>query len=129
MPVANYQASTKVTFQQLTDRVKQELIKGLKLHTIPLEDLMAILFIFSRATNTEELHFFCSIFNDEFPILKGITEEQESKAQLNMEGRIKTAISKLVQKNPMLAAQIAKAAIKPGISWEDLVTQFPELET
>lgn len=116
------------TFSELEQKIKNELVRGLKLQLVSMEEIMAILTIFAEATNHNELKLFCKIFVNEFPILGHIIEEEKNENQENIQSKIKDAVSKLIHTNPLLATKIAKAGLTPNITWDELVIEFPELE-
>lgn len=121
-------ATLELTFTELEQKIKNELVRGLKLQLVSMEEIMAILTIFAEATNHSELRLFCKIFVKEFPILGRIVEEEKHENQENIQFKIKEAVSKLIHSNPLLATKIAKAGLTPNITWDELVIEFPELE-
>jgi len=121
-------ATLELTFTELEQKIKNELVRGLKLQLVSMEEIMAILTIFSEATNHRELKLFCEIFVKEFPILSHIIEKEKNENQENIQFKIKEAVSKLIHTNPLLATKIAKAGLTPNITWDELVIEFPELE-
>jgi hypothetical protein len=115
-------------FKELEGKIKNELLRGLKMKTVAPEEIMAILFIFSQAETHEELKLFCAIFENTFTVLHHVIEGEQVIVRENIEERVKAAVSRLVHTNPLLATKIAKAAVRPGITWEELVSEFPELQ-
>lgn len=116
------------TFHELEQKIRNELVRGLKLQLVSTEEVLAILTIFAEATNHNELKLFCEIFAKDFPILGHIVEEKAHQDQENIQFKIKEAVSKLIHTNPLLATKIAKAGLTPNITWDELVIEFPELE-
>lgn len=121
-------ATLERTFTELEQKIKNELVRGLKLQLISYEEILAILTIFAEAKNHTELQLFCNIFSRNFPILKRIVEEEKNENQENIQFKIKEAVSKLIHTNPLLATKIAKAGLTPNITWDELVIEFPELK-
>lgn len=120
--------AVETAFKELEQKIKNELVRGLKMQAVSPEEILAILFIFAQAETHEELKLFCSIFETAFPVLRRINEGEQVTAKENIEDRVKEVVSKLVFTNPLLATKIAKAAVKPGVTWEELTIEFPELQ-
>ena len=68
------------------------------------------------------------IFNDAFPALKQIDFENRSVARGDFEKQIKEIVSKMIKKDPLLATEIAKEALKPGMDFEKLKQKYPQIE-
>jgi hypothetical protein len=124
MPVATLEKS----YVELQNKVKFLLADALKRRLISIEELQAILIIFSRTETTYELEAFLEIFADSFPVLKQFEHEKRKTAKGKIEDRAREVVQKMIKKDPMKAAEIAKAALKPGVTWEELTARFPELE-
>ena len=111
---------TDKTYLAIQDKVKNMLITALKIKAISSEELMAVLFILGQTSTTLELETFLDIFKDSFPVLGQYSEEKREVAKVDLEERVKVAVSKLVHKDPLKATEIAKAALKSGVTWEEL---------
>ena len=120
--------ATQETFHDLEQKIKKELLRGLQFQQVTLEDVTAILTILAEAKTHDELSLLCQIFAQEFPVLKQLVTEKAHQTQENIQAKIQKAVSKLIHTNPLLAGKIAKASLTPNITWDELVTEFPELE-
>jgi hypothetical protein len=116
-----------MTYEELQENVKGQLIQDLNLHKISVEELMAILYILGQTSTVYELEAFVDIFSDTFPTLKSISLDREETAKTDTEAKVKKVVSKLVQKDPMRATQLAKEALQSGASWDELLKKYPEL--
>lgn len=115
------------SYIELRNKVKLLLADALKRKVIGIEELAAILFIFQRAESTYELEAFLEIFNEAFPILKQFEHERRKEVRSNLEEKIKPFVSKLIKKDPLRAALIAKDALHPEMTWEELKKKYPEI--
>lgn len=115
------------SYVELRNKVKGIMARALQAHVITIEEVMAMLFIFEKAETFMQLEAFIEIFSDAFPVLQKFGEQKKEYAKNALEEIVKKVVGKLVQKDPLKATQIAKAALKPGVTWEDLVKEFPEL--
>lgn len=115
------------SYVELRNKVKHVMARALQAHVITIEEVAAMLFIFEKAETFTELEAFIEIFSEAFPILQKFGEEKQAQAKGALEEIVKKVVGKLVKKDPLKATQIAKAALKPGITWEELVKEFPEL--
>lgn len=116
------------TFLSLQNRIKSILSRAFQLKNIGAEELLAILFVLKQANNENELACFTDIFSNSFPILQEIPEEKKEIELEDMEQKVRKALSKIVRTDPLKATEIAKATLKPGITWEELLNRFPELK-
>jgi hypothetical protein len=122
------QSITEETFESLQARVKDRLGEALKRKIIAVDELMAILYLLGQSKTVDELTMFLEIFSADFPVLARIHEGQREHAKGGMESRIKKAVSRILAIDPMLATEITKAAMKPGMTWDELKSEYPELE-
>lgn len=116
------------TYPAMQSEVKAMLVKAFKIKAIGVEDLLAILFILGQTHNSTELESFVDIFSDSFPVLKDYSVSKKSAAKGDLEEKVRKIVSKMVADDPLKATEIAKAALKSGVTWEDLVEQFPEIK-
>ena len=112
----------------LQEKIKKLLVKNLKMHAISQADAVAFLLVFSQIGDQENLVEYCELFSGTFPFLKEITEESRAIIKTAIEQKIRLALDKIIKKDPVLATKIAKEAILPGITWEELVSRYPDLK-
>lgn len=114
-------------YVELRERVKKQLAYALKTGHLELEELAAILFVLDKAEGQEELALFVEIFSEAFPVLKQIEVENRSAVRGDFEKQVKEIVSKLIKKDPLLATEIAKEALKPGMDLETLKKKYPQI--
>ena len=122
---------TKITdkaYLVMQEEIKSTLAQAFKIKAIGMEDLLAILFILGQTDNSLELETFVDIFSDSFPVLKDYEVGKRSETKSGLEEKVRQIVSKMVSKDPLKATEIAKAALKPGMTWENLKKEFPEIE-
>lgn len=122
---------TKITdkaYTAMQEEIKSTLVNAFKIKAIGVEDLLAILFILGQTDNSLELEAFVDIFSDSFPVLKDYEVGKRSETKTNMEERVRQIVSKMVALDPLKATEIAKAALKQGMTWDELTKEFPEIE-
>ena len=124
MPALAFEKS----YVELQNKVKNLLARALQTHTISIEELMAILTIFEKTETHAELEAFIEIFAEAFPILQQFEQEKRESSKSDLETKMKNVVSVMIKKDPLKATQIAKAALKPGMTWEALKEEFPEIE-
>ena len=123
MNTATYSAEYTV----LQDEVKQQLADFYEMGKIKLEELMAVLYIFSFTETVTELQAFLVIFADSFPVLKEVQIKNRADAKVVMETSIVDVVKKVLPKNPALAAKISKEASKSGMTMEKILEIYPEV--
>lgn len=112
----------------LQDEVKQQLADFYEIGKIKLEELMAVLYIFSFTETAEELNAFVHIFADSFPVLKEVQIKHTATEKVNMEHSVLDVVKKVLPKNPALAAKLSKEAAKGGMTMERLTEKYPEVK-
>lgn len=110
-------------YVQLREKIKALMSRSLKMSTERPENVIAMLFLLGQAEDYEELSMLIEMFTPSFPELSVIGEEQKE----SVENRVTAGVSRIINKNPVLAVKISKEAQKPGVTWEELVEKFPEL--
>ena len=123
--------ATKITdkaYLEMQEEIKVLLIKALKIKAITGEELMAVLFILGQASTAFELETIIEIFSDVFPVLSEFASDRKEVAKGDLEERVKVAVSKLMETDPIKATEIAKAALEPDITWEEIKKTYPEIE-
>ncbi len=113
----------------MQNQVKSTLVQAFKIKAIEVDDLLAILFILGQTENSFQLETFIDIFSDSFPVLKDYAVTKKSEVKSDLDERVRKIVSKMVAAEPLKATEIAKAALKPGATWDDLKQQFPEIES
>jgi len=122
---------TKITdkaYLAMQEEIKSALVNAFKIKAIGVEDLLAILFILGQTDNAPELEAFVDIFSDSFPVLKDYEVGKRSEAKTGLEERVRKIVSKMVAQDPLKATEIAKAALQQGMTWDELMKEFPEIE-
>jgi len=120
--------NTEKTYLAAQEKVKAMLATALKIKALDAEELMVILYILGQTSTTVELESFIDIFSESFPVLGDYAVSQKAELKGDLEERVKTAVSKIVQEDPLRAAEITKEALKPGAVWEEMIKKFPELK-
>jgi hypothetical protein len=121
-------AEPKAGYSPLQEKIKKLLVKNLKMRAMSQADAVAFLLVFSQIGDRENLGEYCELFSGTFPFLKEITEESKAFIKTAIEQKIRLALDKIIKKDPVLATKIAKEAILPGITWEELVSKYPDLK-
>ncbi len=122
---------TKITdkvYLAMQEEIKSMLVQAFKIKAIGVEDLLAILFILGQTNNSLELETFVDIFSDSFPVLKDYEVGKRSEAKSGLEEKVRQIVTKMVAQDPLKATEIAKTALKPGMTWDELIKEFPEIE-
>ncbi len=119
---------TDKTYLAMQAEIKSMLVQAFKIKAIGVEDLLAILFILGQTNNSLELETFVDIFSDSFPVLKDYEVSHRGEKKSDLEERVRKIVSKMVAEDPLKATEIAKAALKPGMTWDELIKEFPEIE-
>ena len=117
-----------VAYQKLERKVQEMIAKGIRLKTITIEEAIAVLFLFSQTTNIFDLETFIEMFADSFPFLRQLAEEKASETKNNLESKVREHLEKIVKTDPLTASLITQKALQPGMTWDELVLEFPELE-
>ena len=120
--------SEEKDFLELQKKIRVLFTSGIKKGAISVEEVLTALLLLGRAENYLELKTFVEIFSATFPVLNKIGEEQKENIRAGIETKVKDAVGRIIGKDPVLAVKIAKASVEPGITWEELVRRFPELE-
>lgn len=115
------------TYEELQQKIELDLAKAVDANRISKEDLMPILFLLGQTSTLLELETFVDIFSDSFPVLKTVQFEKRAQVKMNFEEKVRKVVSKLVFSDPKRAAEITKAALQKGATWEDLLDKYPEL--
>jgi hypothetical protein len=115
-------------YLELREKIKALMARSLKMSTEKPENVIAMLFLLGQAEDFDELSMFIEMFAPSFPELQVIGEQQKETTRESIEKRVTAAVGRIVNENPVLAVKIAKEAQRPGITWEELVSQFPELQ-
>ena len=118
----------KPGYLELQEKIKKILVRNLKMRTMSQADAVAFLLIFSQIGDRENLGEYCELFSGTFPFLNEITEESKAFIKTAIEQKIRLALDKIIKKDPVLATKIAKDAFLPGITWEELVSKYPDLK-
>jgi inorganic pyrophosphatase/exopolyphosphatase len=124
MNTATYSAE----YTALQDEVKQQLADFYEMGKIKLEELMAVLYIFSFTETAQELQAFLVIFADSFPVLKEVQIKQKAADKITMEHSVVDVVKKVLPKNPALAAKLSKEASKSGMTMEKILEIYPEVK-
>ncbi|MEK7544958.1 MAG: hypothetical protein AAB551_02395 [Patescibacteria group bacterium] len=115
------------TYAEVQNKIKLLLARELEFHTITVEHVMAILFLLGQTKSVEELEVFIDIFQGTFPVLKTFTFEKAQTTKVHIEEKVRKAALKMITKDPMRAAELAKDALRKDILWDELVQKYPEL--
>lgn len=115
------------SYVELQNKVKHLLANALKRKAITIEELAAILFIFQRTETTMELEAFIEIFDEAFPILKQFEREKRQEVRTSLEEKVKPYVSQLIKKDPLRATMLAKDALNPLMTFEELKKKYPEI--
>ncbi len=121
-------AALEKSYVELQNRVKNLLARALQSHVISIEELMAMLTIFKETETHAELEAFIEIFAEAFPILQQFEQQKRESSKTDLESKVKKVVGVMIKKDPLKATRIAKAALKPGMTWEALTEEFPEIE-
>jgi len=128
MPVISPVISEEKDFLELQNKIRILFSSGIKKGAISVEEVLTALLLLGRAESFIELKTFVEIFSSSFPVLNKIGEEQKENFRTEIETKVKEAVGRIISKDPVMATKIAKASVEPGITWEELVRRFPELE-
>lgn len=128
MPTAVLNLAPEKSYVELRNKVKTHLAKALKTGVLSIEELRAILFIFEKTETHAELEAFLEIFSESFPVLQEFEIGKRREAKTDLESKVKNLVYKIVLKNPLKAGEIAKATLKSGMTWAELIRMYPELE-
>lgn len=120
--------SNDAIYLGIQSKIKTLLSESFKIKAISIEDMLAILFILGQTENAYELEAFIDIFSNSFPVLKDYQIEKKSKSKTELETIIKDIVSDMISTDPLKATEIAKIALKPNISMEEIVKQYPEIK-
>ncbi|MFA6992472.1 MAG: hypothetical protein WC269_04320 [Candidatus Gracilibacteria bacterium] len=121
-------AAVSKEYVALQDEVKHQLADFYEIGKIKLEDLMAVLYIFSFTESASELSAFISIFSDSFPVLKEIQIKHRAEDKVAMESSVLDVVKKVLPKDPALAAKLSKEAAKGGMTMDKLLEVYPEVK-
>lgn len=118
----------KNAYKKLERKIQEMIAKGIRLKTIAIDEAIAVLFLFSQTTNIFDLETFVEMFSDSFPFLRQLAEEKASDTKHDLETKVRTHLEKVVKTDPIKASYITQKALQPGMTWDELVKEFPELE-
>jgi|GEM_PF-2378843 len=128
MPVLEAETVQLAAYQKLEKKVQDLMAKGIRLKMVSLSEAIAVLFLFSQSTDIYDLETFVEIFAESFPFLRQLVEEKEFGSKTDMETKVRSALEKIVKIDPIKASLITQRTLQPGITWDELVHEFPELE-
>lgn len=114
-------------YSDLQNTIKLALARELEHKHISVEQVMAILFLFGQTTTVEQIEAFLDIFQETFPVLQHVVTQRSEENKVGVEDRVKKAATKMITKDPMRAAQLAKDALERHMTWDALVQKYPEL--
>lgn len=114
-------------YVELQNQIKLFLAKELESRRTTIEEIMALLLIFSQTSSVEEIDAFIEIFKDTFPMLEEFSSGRTEGQKMEVKDKVKDAVLKMITIDPIRAGQLAKDAIDKNTPWEDLVTKYPEL--
>jgi len=114
-------------FIELRESIKKQIVRAFKAKKLKLEEVAAILFFLAFAENYIELQTFFDLLAPQYPVLASLQEDMKIDARINFENKIKAALHDLMLTDPMRAAVFSKAALKQGVTWEELAKDFPEI--
>lgn len=116
-----------LSYVELQNALKVFLANELERKRITVPEIMAILLIFGQTSTAEEIDGFVEIFKDTFPVLGDFGSQRSEGQKLEVKDKVKETVIKMIVSDPMRAGQLAKDALNSGISWEELVAKYPEL--
>ncbi len=124
----NTQAVPDRKYLDLQNRVKWHLSDFFERGQLKSEQLMAILYLLSFTENVRELEFFLAAFADSFPVLADFVKKKAGEAKTGFDLDIAALVQKLLQKDPLLAAKVAKASAAKDMDLPKLLALFPDIQ-
>ncbi|MFA6550787.1 MAG: hypothetical protein WCT36_05570 [Candidatus Gracilibacteria bacterium] len=118
----------ELAMPDLVTRLKNLVNDEFQKQNLDMASLMAILFAMGQAQTASELIYTAKAFADRFPVINGFLYEITAQEKHVMEENVQTIIQKMVAKDPMKAAQIAKDAMQPGATFDALAAKYPEIK-
>ncbi|KKQ71482.1 MAG: hypothetical protein UT33_C0009G0073 [Candidatus Peregrinibacteria bacterium GW2011_GWC2_39_14] len=118
----------ELAMPDLVTRLKNLVNEEFQKQKLDMASLMAILFALGQAQTTGELIGTAKAFADRFPVIDGFLSEVSAQEKQSMEKDVQAIIQKMVARDPMKAAQIAKDAMQPGATFDALAAKYPEIK-
>ncbi len=113
-------------FISLQNQVKNQLADFFDKGKIRLEELMAILYLFSFTETVEELQNFILLFGDSFPVLQDLAVKQEASTKQSLDQSLAVLVQNVLKKDPVLAVKLGKEASQKGVTMEQILEKYPE---
>jgi len=112
----------------LQNQVKNQLADFLERGKMKVEEVMAILYLFSFTQTVEELQAFILLFADSFPVLNNLAVQEEVSRKQAFDQQLAMLVQNVLKKDPQLAAHIGKEVSKKGITMEQILQKYPEVK-
>jgi hypothetical protein len=112
----------------LQNQVKNQLADFLERGKMKVEEVMAILYLFSFTQTVEELQAFILLFSDSFPVLNNLAVQEEVSRKQAFDQQLAMLVQNVLKKDPQLAAHIGKEVSKKGITMEQILQKYPEVK-
>jgi len=112
----------------LQNQVKNQLADFLERGKMKVEEVMAILYLFSFTQTVEELQAFILLFADSFPVLNNLAVQEEVSRKQAFDQQLAMLVQNVLKEDPQLAAHIGKEVSKKGITMEQILQKYPEVK-
>ena len=105
-----------------------EVQKQFEAQKISVVELAEILFMISKADDSEEFVLILDLFKDKFDVFFAILDSLKIEDQETFEELITKIIPLIIKDDPLLASQVSSRATQSGVTMESLVNEFPNIK-
>lgn len=111
---------------QLEKNLRSALAEGLRRKEIPLPQFVALCLILSKAETDDELSILTHVFAEDYPSLAHMVSQEKEVLRESVEEVVQGYISHVIRTDPLEAVNIGKAALKAGMTINELQKLFPK---